>query len=173
MKILSIPILGVLSFFLISCNHTSPSYTYSNSGLSFTCPQGWMVSDEEEFEGGTYYLSVEKQGFDSSGILTITMLDNYIDLVELSTIMEDELKANIIYEYSNLSVGEPYWDYFAGNEAYTVPFTSNILGVKHTGYLFSFYSENKTYSIFRQEADEDSFKNAEGFMIMEDTFKST
>jgi len=43
------------------------------------CPEGWYISEEEEFEEGAFYLSVEKDGFDSSGIITITRFDDYID----------------------------------------------------------------------------------------------
>lgn len=157
---------------LVSCNNNSPAYTYENSGLSVICPEGWYISEEENFEGGVFYLSVEKDGFDSSGIVTITRFDDYLDLEELSNIMEDELRSNLVYKHSNLSFKAPYWGSFAGYDAYIVPFSASILSINHTGFIYSFYSDNKTYTVLKQEADEDSYENIVGFDLIENTFKS-
>lgn len=161
----------LLTVLLFSCNNKSPAYTYENSGLSFMCPEGWNISEEEEFEGGAFYLSVEKKGFDSSGIITITRFDDHIDLEELSIIMEEELSSNIIYEHSNLNIQDSYWGKFAGYDAYVVQFNSSILGVNHTGFIYSFYSDNNTFSVFKQEADEDTIKNLKGFELIENSFR--
>lgn len=161
----------ILSFLLCSCNNNSPAYTYENSGFSFMCPEGWNISEKEELNGNSFYLSVEKTGFDSSGIITITRFDDYIDLEELSLIMEEELSSNIIYKNSDLNFQASYWSKFAGYDAFVVPFTSSILGVNHTGYIYSFYSDNNTFCLLKQGADDDTIKNLRGFDIIENSFK--
>ena len=65
MKILLIS-LSVL-FLVASCQNQSEEKKFKKQGVSFTIPAGWKSVDEEDFGDG-YSLSIEKEGFESSGM---------------------------------------------------------------------------------------------------------
>ena len=154
---------------LISCAE-SPKFAFEKNGVSFTSPSGWSIIGEENFEDEGYYLSIEKDGFDSSGIMTISWINDLLDLDEYIKIHIDELKSNIIYKNSNL-IFEPILDNeFNRINTRSSSYEFKLLGLKHKGIIHSFYGKNRTYLILKQEALEYTFKNKQGFNIMEESF---
>ncbi len=154
---------------LTSCQE-SPEFKFEKNGVSFTSPSGWAITEEESFEDGSYYLSIEKDGFDSSGIITITWVSDSLSLDDSIEIHKDELKSNIIYKNANLTFEPILNNKFNKISSHSSRFKFKLLGLKHEGILHSFHGGNRTYIILKQEAVEDKIKNKLGFKTIEESF---
>ena len=75
---------------------------FEKEGMTFIVPEDWKITDEEKFDDGSYYLSIDKNGFDSSGVLIITSYNNSIDLDELIYFQKEEIQNNVIFKNSVL-----------------------------------------------------------------------
>lgn len=155
---------------LFSCKSGSPETQFSKHGISFTCPAGWSVTEEEDLGGG-YYMSIEKEGYNESGLVTITWVDT--ENVNLSA--EEYMAMNVAGLQSNGAVnkmsvsdipGARYGDYDALGKLYTM----SVLTMPHTGEMYVIERDDRVICIVRQSADEDSDKNEKGFTIIEESF---
>lgn len=160
----------LMLFVLVSCKETSQT-ELEKDGVSLTCPKGWEITDEDSLDGQGYYLSIEKAGFNSSGLITITWINNEFDKNEWINSYKDELRNNFIYKNSNLSFGGIIENKFNNINSTSVSFKVSILGVKHEGEIHVFSEKNKTFSILKQEAIEDKTKNINGFGLIEQSLK--
>ena len=79
MKKLTLCFTAVLIFTLSA--HHSVAQTFNKQAVSFTIPEGWTLTEEEDFDGKGYYLSIEKDGELSSGLVTISWLNDSADLI--------------------------------------------------------------------------------------------
>lgn len=154
---------------LFSCTEV-PETKFEKDGISLTCPKGWKITEEENIDEG-YYLSIEKAGFGSSGLVTIIWINNRLDLSEWLNIYKDELSNNIVYKNSNLMFGENHKNEFNKVSSVAVEFTASIIGSKHEGIIQAFYGKDKTICVLKQEAIEDKSKNKNGFEMIEQSFK--
>lgn len=163
----------ILCFFitLSSCQET-PATKFEYDGVSLISPKGWAITDQENLDDEGYYLSIEKDGMDASGLLSISWINYEFDLNEWMSIYKDELTNNIIYEYADLTFGEQKEDVFNDINTISISFTANILGLKHDGVIHFFYEKDKTFAILRQEAHEDKTSNKDGFELIEQSFKT-
>jgi len=77
------PLILIASIFLFitSCSESKPA-KFERDGVLITSPTGWEITDQESIDDQGYYLSIEKDGFDSSGIVTMTWINGEIDLGE-------------------------------------------------------------------------------------------
>ena len=124
--------LAVILLFCVSCTKTvSPPSTFSKHGVSFSVPAGWKVTDEESFGEGIYYLSVEKAGFDSSGLITILWIPGEMDLTEGIESHREELRSNPMLKLSPPKFGEIHSCDFQGNQAETSTYTMSLLSLIH------------------------------------------
>jgi hypothetical protein len=164
-----IPIL--LALFVITSCEVTPEVTFERDGVLVTSPKGWKITDEENFDDQGYYLAIEKDGFDSSGLVAITWIKSELDLVEWMSIIKDEMKDNLVYKNSNLSFENQSKGKFNGINTTSVPYTSSILGLKHEGIIHVFHENGNTFEILIQEALEDKVKNRNGFEQIEQSFK--
>lgn len=163
---------GVLSFLLIfsfSCGNHSDGGSFSKDGLSFTYPSGWSIIEQEDIDGEGYYLSVEKSGFNSSGILCMTWIYNIIDPYEYLEIIKDEYRSNKIFK--NLKYSSTRNNIFNEFQSISSDFEFNNFGLQHRGVIHIFVNDGITYSVVKQEALEDISKNKKGFEFIESTFK--
>ncbi len=160
----------VILFVIASCEET-PEITFEKDGVLVTSPRGWKITDEENFDDQGYYLSIEKDGFDSSGLVAITWIKSELDLIEWLNIIKDEMKDNLVYKNSNLSFGNQNKNKFNDINTTSVTFTSNILGLKHEGIIHVFHENGNTFEILLQEALEDKTDNKNGFELIEQSFK--
>lgn len=160
----------VLALILLSCNEAKPT-SFNKHGVSFSCPADWAITEEENMGDGSYYISIEKNGFTSSGLYTITWVKDSVDLVEYLNVFKDELKNNIIFKNSNLNFTEPITNNFNSFQTVSSNYTANLISVKHHGIIHTFHCKNRSYAILKQEAAEDSIKNKEGFISIEKSFK--
>ena len=157
---------------ILACSKPSPEVKFEKLGVAFTCPEGWKVTDEEDIDGEGYYLTIEKDGFDASGLLTVSWTNDSLDLEEILDIYQEELENNVIYQNTNLAFDQTNETTFSKIPAQSRKYQVSLLGVAHEGYLYAFYGKNRTFAIIKQEAIEDQAKNQKGFEIIEGSFKS-
>lgn len=179
---LSKAILGIVVFTVYSCVSNTNTNTntnnsinnstgreFSRDGVSFSFPSDWNISDQEDIDGLGYYLSVEKKGFDESGLVTISWLNGDIGTYEYMEIIKEEYKnqkllKELIFEPVKNST-------FNGIQSISCNFTFNTLGIEHKGIINVFLFNRKTFSVLKQEALEDIAKNRIGFELIESSFK--
>lgn len=154
---------------LISCQE-SPETKFEKDGIRFVCPTGWKITEEQSIETGGYYLAIEKDGFNSSGILSVSWINTELDFTEWINIYKDELKDNIIYKNADLTFGKTYPAEFNTMRSTAIDFTANIVGLKHEGTILIFYENGKTFAVLKQQAVEDKVKNEKGFEAIEKSF---
>ncbi len=137
------------------------SYTFSHPG-------DWEVTEEELVEEGAYYMSIEKKGFESSGLMTITAFDYDIDLDALVNLNLEELQSNKLFR--NFTASQITEDTFNTVTAKSATYHFRIIGMDHEGEIIVFQHQGKTYSILKQGANEDEKDNEEGFAMIEGSF---
>ena len=165
---LLIPLSILLTF---SACQESPQEDFDKEGISIISLPGWKITDREDMDGEGYYLVIEKDGFNSSGLISLTWLNNELDLSNWISLHQDEMKSNFIYKNSDLSFTSVTQAQFNNIPTQSVSFTASILNIKHEGKLHVFYKNGKTFSVLRQEAIEDKPNNKKGFDLIEKSFQ--
>lgn len=151
------------------CGSQAPGGNFLRDGVSFTYPTGWSITEQEEIEGGGYYLSVEKDGFNVSGLLTLTWINGLVDTHEyLETIQAGFEKQKLLNDITFQPVRD---NNFNGIPCISSDYKFTTLSVKHIGIIYVFVKGDKTYSIMKQEAIEDVANNKEGFDEIVASFK--
>jgi len=160
----------VLIFFVLASCKETPEAKFENDSISVISPAGWKMTQEEIGKDG-FYLVIEKEGIDASGLLTISWVNGEIELGEWMSIYQKELKDNIVFRKSNLSFANPTDSKFNDNNTTSVSYTVSILGQKHEGTIYFFHAKDKTFAILKQQAIEDKTKNESGFEYIERSLK--
>ena len=171
MKNLLFLILSSVIFF--SCNE-SPETKFEKDGVSFICPQGWAITDQEDLDGDGYYISIEKDGFNSSGLAIISWFDNFEDHLSFEDHLrfwEEGLKEELTLDASNIIFGDYYDNTFNNSRSMSKNYTFNFLGIPHDGTINIIHSGDKKISVVFQGAIEDKAKNKKGFEMIENNFK--
>lgn len=159
-----------LLFFVTSCK-PSPETKFTKEGVSFTCPMGWKITEEQSFYGLGHYLSIEKDGWTSSGVFSLTWLNGESDLDSYLVDLKSELKDNIIFRRSDMSFGEHYESNYNDLSSLAVDYSVTILGVAHKGNIHTLNIAGRNVTIITQGAIEDAEINLKGFEILESSFK--
>lgn len=150
-------------------NNDIPEQRFESEFFSFNYPKDWKITDSEEIEKGIYYVSVEKVGFDSSGLITIVSFDELIDLDEMVMMNIEELKNNP--SIGNLNFESISNSNFNKTKSRSSSFKFSALGIKHIGLVYAFNGNNSSYVLLKQGAIEDTNKNNEGFTTIEKSFE--
>ena len=146
-----------------------PENRLESNLFSFNYPEDWSVTDSEEIEEGIYYVSVEKNGFDSSGLMTIVSFEELIDLDESIVFNIEQLKDNPVI--NNLNFDEIRDSEFNAIKSRSSNFDFKTMGIKHDGIIYAFSSKNNSFVILKQEALEDRKENVEGFNTITNSFE--
>lgn len=158
---------------LFSCSSpSSPEARFDRSGVSFTCPAGWKITEEDSLDGDGYYLACEKDGVISSGLFTLTWVNDTVALEEMMEIYQDELKNNVIFKNTNIQFSPSTEGKFNNYDALVSTYGLTLLGDKTEGTMYCFYGNGKTIGLVNQQSLEDDSKNKKGFEIIETTFTS-
>lgn len=164
---------SIIIVFLIvaasGCGTQAPGGVFLRDGVSFTYPSGWSITEQEDLDGAGYFLSVEKAGFDASGLVAVTWINGILDPQDYLEIIQEEYKNQKILNGLEFQLARH--DSFNGIQSISCDFKFNTLGVKHSGVIYVFVRGKNTYSIIKQEAIEDISKNRNGFELIEGTFK--
>jgi len=157
---------GCFLLILLACSGSkeTPAEVYD---LSFTCPAGWTVSEQEDY-GDSKYMSIEKEGFSSSGIVMITYANEEFELTDYLDIHKESYKEQKIFSNIkfNLVKDSSYGQYDGILAEYRV----SVMSVAHVGRMYVFHAKGKTICVTEQEAVEDSAKNKTGFEKIRETF---
>lgn len=160
-------------FLLFSCSSPkSPEAKFEKSGVSFTCPDGWKITEEDSLDGDGYYLACEKDGVISSGLFTLTWVNDTVALEEMMEVYQDELKNNVIFKNTNIEFSPSTEGEFNNYQTLQSTYNLTLLGDKTEGTMHCFYGNGKTIGLVKQQSLEDDSKNKEGFKIIENTFLS-
>lgn len=146
-----------------------PEKRFETNVYGFNIPLDWNITDKEEIDQGIYYVSVEKNGLDSSGLATIVSFEFLVNLDELIKANFEELKSNQIL--NNLSFGTIEDSKFNGITARHSRFSFRIMGMNHQGSVYAFNNKNNTVVTLFQEALEDKAENNNGFKTIESSFE--
>lgn len=159
----------ILLIFCCSCGDENPATDFSQDGVSFKVPSGWSVSEEGEFFDTGYYVSVEKLGFDASGLFTLTWYDFELDLEDEILSMQENFKGQGMF--SNIKF-EPIREVkYNDMKALACSYQFSLIGLEHEGEIYTFYDGERTFSIVKQVAIEDASSDKNGFEIIESTFE--
>jgi len=163
---------SIICVFLIigfSCETQKSGGGFSQDGLSFKYPSGWNITEQENLDGAGYFLSIEKTGFDASGLLTITWINEILDSSEYIELIQEEYENQRLL--SDMEFESARNNNFNGIQSISCDFRFKAMGIKHRGIVHVFLKNEKTYSIVKQEALEDISINKQGFDLIESTFK--
>ncbi|GHT79051.1 hypothetical protein FACS189464_3490 [Bacteroidia bacterium] len=160
--------LVIIAAVLLSACATSPETAFKQFGLSFTCPAGWTVGETEDYGNGCY-LSVEKNGFNSSGLVTVTKVDEeYDELTDFLSVYREGLEESPAF--SQLQFGKATTVRYGSYQGIAISYSAKALTVAHKGRIVAFSVNGKSVCIIEQGADEDKDKNKAGFKTIEDSF---
>lgn len=163
--------LSLLLFITISRSENPTDITFSEEGVSFNYPNDWEIRDYENFYDVSKYLSVGKTGVDASGLFVIIWLKETADLTETLEIYKDSLKEQSLLVRSGLTFDEHHESQFNNITTLTTNYHFSLFGIEHEGIIHAFHQKDKTFTVVKQEASEDTEKNKKGFEIIESTFK--
>lgn len=160
----------VLIFIVLTGCVESSETKFEKDGVTFTCPAGWKIVDEEAMDNKGYFISIEKDGFSSSGLFTMTYFYDSLDLPNFIEVYKDGFTEQFIYKNSNLSFEAPVRDEFNKYSSISSKYTVSILNVEHQGLIHVLHGNNKTIALIIQEAVEDKDNNRLGFDSIEQSF---
>lgn len=156
--------------YLTSCQK-NPESKFEQDGISMTIPLGWEISEEENIGDQGYYLSIQKQGFNSSAMIAMNWVKGEISYDSWVEIYQEILESNIIYRNANLELGELKDTSFNNIESKYVKVDFSLLGLKHQAIIYFIRQNGKSITIMKQEALEDMDENRKGFKKIESSFK--
>ncbi|TMM58773.1 hypothetical protein FEE95_04900 [Maribacter algarum] len=149
----------------------SPSVIFEKDDISFTCPKGWSITDEDNLDGIGYYLSIEKDGFDSSGLMTVSWLYETVNPDDLILAYQEDMQENVIYKHSNLVFDPTFENKFQHYTVKSTRYQVTIVGIKHQGIISAVNYGDQTFGILKQGATEDVVINKKGFEMIESSFR--
>jgi hypothetical protein len=155
-------LLLLLSVLLLSSFTMPDEQKFTHSGVSFNIPTGWKITDQEEMEGTGYYLSCEKEGENSSGIVTVTWVNDSSDLEATVEAYSSAIKDNYILKKANPKFSPTVKRRFNGRAAIGMDYTMTLSKIPHEGHIYCFYGKGKTITVMVQEALEDKAVNKPG-----------
>jgi hypothetical protein len=162
-------VIAALLVSISSCGNKSNGGDYIKDTISFSYAPGWSITEQEDYGKKGYYLSVEKDGFNESGLMTVSWINGVLEPVEyLETLKMEYEKQKVL---KGLEFAPTRKSTFNGIESISCDFKFTTLGVDHKGTIYLFVKCEKTYSIIRQEALSDISKNRKGFDLLVATFK--
>ncbi|MGB3606734.1 hypothetical protein [Psychroserpens sp.] len=159
-----------LQLFLSCKTETSSNKTgvFEHEQFTFEYAPDWSITDEDPMEEGLFFVSIEKNGFDSSGLLALTTITDELDLDEAIALNLEQLATNpVVNDLDYESIMDASYN---NNEARKINFTFSTLGIKHQGSILAFNKNDKGFILLKQEALEDIKHNDAGFKIIESSF---
>ncbi|MBR9914335.1 MAG: hypothetical protein GYB32_05820 [Algicola sp.] len=143
--------------------------SYEGKSFKFEHPGDWTITDEEDMGGGIFYIAVEKNGFDSSGLFMVTSFSYPLELDDTIELSMEDYETNTYIK--NLEVSPIVDDTFNGMSSRSANFNFRTFGLKHNGKIHAFNFEDSSFIVIKQEATEDQKKNAQGFSLLENSFE--
>lgn len=150
---------------------TAVSAEYSKNGVSFTVPEKWKITEEEDLDPTGHYLSLERAGLNESGIITVSWLSSAGGILTREDMMDNTLEVMESMELcKDLVVTEVPDAMFGTYPALCQNYTMNVMGAPHRGRLYAMEYDGKIMCVMMQEMPEDNSKNKDGFKTFEESF---
>ena len=144
---------------------------FDKEHITFSFPDDWNITDQQDFDGNGYYLSCEKEGDDASGLVTISWANSIVDLDETAEEYKSQLLKNYEEQGMTPEFTKPVQAKYGSFQVVKMTYKVNISDILHSGTIYSFHACDKTITIMAQEAVEDTAHNIEGFKLIEQTLK--
>ena len=135
-------------------------------GVSFHCPSGWKVTETEDY-GSAKFLSIEKKGFTSSGLVTMNFTEEDFELDEYLQLMQESFLDQQVFK--NLVFQQTMETYYGKYKGIVSSFTMDVISIKHTGKMYVFHENGITMALVQQEAIEDHKENLQGFETIQES----
>ena len=168
MKRFSLVLVAVMALFVICFSCAEKSVRVDIYGISFNCPPGWKVTETEDY-GTAKYISIEKKGISSSGLVTMSFTEENIELDEyLQIVQESFLDQGVFKDLVFQQAKETDYGKYQGIVS---SYTFEVMSIKHTGKIYVFYENGIIMALVHQEAIEDHTKNLPGFETIEESLR--
>jgi hypothetical protein len=167
-KLSSAMLLGLTLVIFHSCTKRK-DFPFHKSGISFVVPAAWEISAEDSLDGAGYCLSIEKRGLDESGLVSITCINDSIDLETYMNVFKKHLAEQMTLG-SKASYTAPKPSIYNSIDVLSTSYTFQLIGLKHSGRVIHFYGKDKTVVVLEQCATEDLSKSTSGFRQIEESF---
>ncbi|MHA1748357.1 MAG: hypothetical protein ACTSYF_06895 [Promethearchaeota archaeon] len=131
-----------------SYENTQKKLSYSYAGISFDYLKKWKIEKKELQEDLVYQINCDKEGLNSSEIISITWLNMVMDTQEMIQNAIEGMKEEAIYK--NSQVKSIISKYYKGFNAVSVDFDFVLFGKKYFGRIISFNTKGKTILILKQ-----------------------
>lgn len=127
----------------------------STGGVTYTCPEGWSITDELDYGGIGYYSACEKDGENSSGVFVLSWFGIEKELNESLGDMRDTLEEGYGEEGMGIELSEPEEAVFRGYDALVSDYSLSLEGIDFQGKIIAFNCGGKSVVILSQEAVKD------------------
>ena len=170
------PMLRAISSLLLaltigSCGESTEGPFESDDGVRLTCPAGWSITEDKPNEIGGYYLQLEKDSFNSSGMIVINWAGEVFDrAVFLDGAVESIVSFQDKLVFNDIELGPSYEATFGPYPALKKDYTFGALHIKHRCSIYALNAAGKTFLIMKQEAKEDHLDSRPGFEVIESSF---
>ncbi len=141
----------VITVLFIGCMGEEPRVE-SPSGVTYTCPDGWSITDEVDYGAVGHYSACEKDGENSSGVFVLSWFGVEQEISDSLGDMRDTLEEGYGEEGMNIEVSEPEDAFFMGYEALVSDYSLSIEGIDFNGRIIAFNCNEKSVVILSQEA---------------------
>lgn len=143
---------------------------YSRFGVSFTCPAGWSITEEQMLENDVYYITCEKSGVLADAMFILNWTDGMVHREEWVAMYLESLKEELESVSADVYHGEISESVFAGYESMSVVLESELLGARILTELHSFHAGSRSYVLLKQGTKEDQSSDLKDFRTIESSF---
>jgi len=144
----------VIAVLFIGCMGEEPQIDTS-SGVTYTCPEGWSITDELDYGGVGHYSACEKDGENSSGVFVLSWFGVEQELSESLGDMRSTIEGGYDDEGMDIEVSEPEDAFFNGYEALVSDYSLSLGEIDFQGKIIAFNCNEKSAVILSQEAAKD------------------
>src|ERR1700740_156337 len=123
-KILSLTVTAVL----IACSAFINPGKFDAQGITFSYPTDWKITGQEDLGAG-YYVSCEKEGSNSSGLVTVTWVNQKSDLSQLTNQYKDALVKQFDKQGATANFGSMKDGMYAGKKCRQVEYTAKVMTI--------------------------------------------
>lgn len=163
----------VMALILCICTGCARHYSktenlpFNGHGVQFTIPAGWKAEGSLSSAGDR--ISVEKKGLGSSALLSISALNQNLDVEETLQRFIDAFEQNAIYERADFSPIRE--EAFGSYNALASSFSFRLFTIDFEGQLCCFSAAEKTIVVMKQVATEDEAATRQGYALIEKTLR--
>jgi len=143
---------------------------FQKDGISFWYPKDWYISEEDYDEEMDYHsVTIEKEGTESSGIVSISWINVDFELIEWMDIYTNLLTNQPFYIESKIKLEDLNEGKYNDENCKTLKFNFELDNEKYTGVIYGFQKSNKTISILTQSSISEEEINKLGFEKIENS----